>query len=77
MAAFFTAFYSIRLIYLTFLNKPNASQKINYDLIHESPFYMTMPLFFLALGSIFFGYIFRDLFIGLGTPFFDNSLITT
>jgi len=35
---------------------------------------MSIPLVILAFGSIFVGYIFRDLFIGMGTPFFDNSI---
>jgi NADH-ubiquinone oxidoreductase chain 5 len=35
---------------------------------------MAIPLFVLALGSIFIGYLLKDLFIGLGTPFFKNSI---
>lgn len=33
---------------------------------------MSAPLVILALGSIFVGYLFRDAFIGLGTPFFTH-----
>ena len=37
--------------------------------------FMSMPLIILAIFSIFFGYITKDLFIGLGSNFFsDNSL---
>jgi NADH-ubiquinone oxidoreductase chain 5 len=34
---------------------------------------MSAPLVLLALGSIFVGYLFKDAFIGLGTPFFSHS----
>ena len=37
--------------------------------------FMSMPLIILAIFSIFFGYVTKDMFIGLGTNFFiDNSL---
>jgi NADH-ubiquinone oxidoreductase chain 5 len=36
---------------------------------------MSIPLILLAIFSIFFGYITKDIFIGIGTSFFiDNSL---
>ena len=36
---------------------------------------MSLPLIILAIFSIFFGYITKDIFIGLGSDFFsDNSL---
>lgn len=35
---------------------------------------MSIPLLILAIGSIFIGYLSKDVFIGLGTPFFDNSI---
>ena len=36
---------------------------------------MSMPLIILAIFSIFFGYITKDIFIGLGSNFFaDNSI---
>ncbi len=37
---------------------------------------MRLPLFLLSFASIFIGYFARDLFIGLGTSFWDNSLFT-
>jgi NADH-ubiquinone oxidoreductase chain 5 len=33
---------------------------------------MILPLIFLSFGSIFYGFISRDLIIGLGSPFFNN-----
>lgn len=42
---------------------------------HEGNIYMSLPLIILAVFSIFFGYITKDIFIGLGSGFFaDNSL---
>jgi len=35
---------------------------------------MALPLFILAFPSIFIGYCSRDLFIGLGTGFWNNSI---
>jgi len=57
--------YSIRLLFFTFFVKPNGF-KSNYENIHEAPFFMFIPLFFLCINSIFFGFLFKDLFVGLG-----------
>jgi NADH-ubiquinone oxidoreductase chain 5 len=65
ISAFFTAFYSIRLIYLTFLKETN-STKVFISHVHESDFFMLIPLFILAFGSIFFGFVAKDVFLGLG-----------
>jgi NADH-ubiquinone oxidoreductase chain 5 len=68
-----TAFYSFRLISLVFLTTPNG-QKQSYLNSHESKIAVIIPLLILALFSIFFGYIFSDLFVGVGSDFFGNSL---
>nr|YP_009739401.1 NADH dehydrogenase subunit 5 [Tricholoma terreum]QIC20245.1 NADH dehydrogenase subunit 5 [Tricholoma terreum] len=68
-----TAFYSFRLISLVFLTTPNG-QKQAYLNSHESNFAVILPLLILSLFSIFFGYIFSDLFVGVGSDFFGNSL---
>jgi len=68
-----TAFYSFRLISLVFLTVPNGSRLV-YSNVHEANLLVIIPLFILALFSIFFGYIFSDLFVGVGTDFFANSL---
>ena len=73
--AFFTSFYSIRLIYLTFIVKTNSFKSI-IKKAHEPSIYMYFPLIFLLFGSIFFGFFFKDMFIGLGTSFWGNSLFT-
>lgn len=35
---------------------------------------MSVPLFLLALGAIVVGFLFKDIFIGLGSTFFGNSI---
>jgi NADH-ubiquinone oxidoreductase chain 5 len=70
----FTTLYSVKVLYLTFLTNPNGPL-INYKHAHEGDIFMSLPLIILAVFSIFFGYITKDIFIGLGTSFFiDNSL---
>jgi NADH-ubiquinone oxidoreductase chain 5 len=68
-----TAFYSFRLISLVFLTVPNANKKSYLD-SHEANLAVIIPLFILALFSILFGFVFSDLFIGVGSDFFANSL---
>ena len=74
IAAMFTTLYSVKVLYLTFLTNPNGPI-MNYKNAHESDIFMSTPLILLAVFSIFFGYISKDIFIGVGTSFFvDNSL---
>src|SRR6266567_2210665 len=70
-----TAFYSFRLISLVFLTNPNG-KKQSYLNSHESNIAVIIPLLILALFSTFFGYVFSDLFVGVGSDFFSNSLFT-
>ena len=74
IGAMFTTLYSVKVLYLTFLTNPNGPL-VNYKHAHEGDMFMSMPLIILAIFSIFFGYITKDIFIGLGSDFFsDNSL---
>ena len=74
IGAMFTTLYSVKVLYLTFLTNPNGPL-VNYKQAHEGDIYMSLPLIILAIFSIFFGYITKDIFIGLGSDFFaDNSL---
>jgi NADH:ubiquinone oxidoreductase subunit 5 (subunit L)/multisubunit Na+/H+ antiporter MnhA subunit len=70
-----TAFYSFRLISLVFLTTPQGNKE-SYLNSHESKLAVIVPLLILAIFSIFFGFIFSDLFVGLGTDFFANSVFT-
>lgn len=74
IGAIFTTLYSTKVLYLTFLANPNGSLT-NYKLAHEGNSYMTLPLVLLAIFSILFGYMSKDIYIGLGSDFFaDNAL---
>jgi NADH-ubiquinone oxidoreductase chain 5 len=74
LGASFTTLYSIKILYLTFITNPNGIN-INYNSAHEGKLFMTIPLIILAIFSIFFGFISKDLFIGIGTDLFlDNSI---
>jgi len=74
IGAMFTTLYSVKVLYLTFLTNPNGPL-VNYKHAHEGDIFMSLPLIILAVFSIFFGYITKDIFIGLGSGFFaDNSI---
>jgi NADH-ubiquinone oxidoreductase chain 5 len=74
IGAMFTTLYSVKVLYLTFLTNPNGPL-INYKQAHEGDIFMSLPLIILAVFSIFFGFLTKDLFIGLGTGLFqDNSI---
>jgi NADH-quinone oxidoreductase subunit L len=62
-AAFMTAFYSWRLIIMTFHGKSRSSQEVQ-DHVHESPSVMLVPLFILAMGAVFSGAFFYEPFVG-------------
>ena len=62
-AAFMTAFYSWRLLFMTFHGPSRADPEV-LSHVHESPMVMLAPLFVLALGAIFAGYLGYDLFVG-------------
>jgi NADH-quinone oxidoreductase subunit L len=73
VAAALTAFYSWRLIFMTFHGSPYDHH--HYQTARESPLVMLVPLGFLAAGSIFSGFPFQELFVGHGvTEFFGDSL---
>ena len=73
IVAFFTAYYSIRLVAMVFL-RPANGLRVNYEHAHESPFPMKFPLIVLSFASLFVGYTSRDMMIGLGTDFWGNAL---
>ncbi|MGF1476910.1 MAG: NADH-quinone oxidoreductase subunit L [Geminicoccaceae bacterium] len=56
LAAVMTAFYSGRLIFMTFHGEPRASEEVMSH-VHESPPVMTIPLALLAFGAIFAGLV--------------------
>jgi proton-translocating NADH-quinone oxidoreductase chain L len=91
LSALFTSYYSFRLLYLTFFgeNSQGSNQELNQRLkmytnsfkqslthAHDAPFLMAFPLILLAFGSLFVGYLGKDMMIGLGTSFWGNALYT-
>lgn len=73
ISAVFTAFYSFRLISLTFFTVPNAP-KGDYLHAHEAPMIIVIPLVILSIMSIGFGYVAKDLFVGIGSDFLSAAL---
>ena len=62
--------YSVKVLYLTFLSNPNGPL-VNYKVCsHEDNIFMNLPLIILAIFSILFGYLTKDIFVGLGSGFF-------
>ncbi|WP_160121021.1 NADH-quinone oxidoreductase subunit L [Rhodovarius lipocyclicus] len=74
LAAFLTAFYSWRLIILTFHGAPRADHH-TMEHVHESPAVMLIPLLVLSLGAIFTGFTFAPYFIGEHQAEFWNGAI--
>ena len=76
-AAFLTAFYSWRLLLLTFHGRPRADEHVMAH-VHESPAVMLLPLLFLAGGALFAGWLGYDLFVGHANhEFWGHAILTT
>ena len=63
IGALMTAFYSWRLIFMTFYGETRADHH-TYDHAHESPATMMVPLAVLSLGAVVAGLAFASYFIG-------------
>jgi NADH-quinone oxidoreductase subunit L len=73
--AFLTAFYSWRLLIMTFHGKPRADEETMHH-VHESPWVMLIPLFVLAAGAAFAGYFAESYFVGdLRGMFWKSSIL--
>ena len=73
--AFLTAFYSWRLLFLTFHGKPRADAETMHH-VHESPKVMLWPLYVLAAGAVVAGAIGFQVFVGEGSEaFWRNSIL--
>ncbi len=53
---------------MTFLNKTN-SFKQSIAHAHEPKLCMSLPLILLSFGSLFIGYLTKDMIIGFGSSF--------
>jgi NADH-ubiquinone oxidoreductase chain 5 len=73
IGAFFTSFYSTRLLILTFIVKPNGYKKV-LSYVSDSGLNISSVLGCLAISSIFIGYMTKDMFVGVGNFFFNNVI---
>jgi len=76
VGAFLTAFYSTRLIYLTFLSRPNGFKSV-ICYAYDSSYQISISLFLLVVPSVLIGYYSKDMIIGLGTDFWGNAIFVT
>ena len=74
-AAFMTSFYSWRLMFMTF-HGPFKGDKHALDHIHESPMVILVPLIVLAIGALFAGMAFEDMFVGATNEAFWKNALT-
>jgi NADH-ubiquinone oxidoreductase chain 5 len=72
----FTTLYSVKLLFFVFFVKYNGF-KYNLHNIQYGSFYMLMPLFILIYFSILSGFFLQDMFVGIGTDFWQNSLFVS
>ena len=63
LAAFLTAFYSWRLLFMCFHGRSRADHHV-LSHVHESPMVMVAPLVVLAIGAVFAGWALNGWFIG-------------
>ncbi len=73
-AAFMTAFYIARVMFMTFHGEPRADDETMHH-AHESPWVMRVPLLVLAVGAALFGYLGYDYFVGDGRVAFWKTAI--
>ena len=74
LAAFLTAFYSWRLLIMTFYGKSRADHHV-LEHVHESPPVMIVPLLVLAVGAVIAGWQLYPWFIGEDWQAFWNGSI--
>ena len=74
ITALLTAFYSWRLLFMTFHGNSRVSKKI-WTQVQESPIVMIIPLIILAIGTIFSGLFLSDFFVGLDKEIFWHGSI--
>ena len=68
-----TSYYSFRLLFLTFL-APTSAYSSSIKKTHDTSLVMGIPLLLLAFGSLFVGFLAKDMMIGPGSDFWGNSL---
>jgi NADH:ubiquinone oxidoreductase subunit 5 (subunit L)/multisubunit Na+/H+ antiporter MnhA subunit len=74
VAAVLTVFYSVRLIYVVFLDSYSGF-KLSVITHSKVTNLEILILGFLGILSMSTGYFFKDLFLGLGSAYFNNSIL--
>ncbi len=74
VAAFMTAFYIARLMFMTFHAEPRAAEETMHH-AHEAPWVMLIPLIVLAIGAAVLGGLLDGDFIGQGRGSFWKTSI--
>jgi len=73
IVAFFTAYYSMRLLFLTFLFKPTGHKQIIF-FAYDSGFFICVVLSCLVAPSVLAGYYSKEIIVGLGNTVFNNVI---
>ena len=76
LGAFLTAFYSTRLVYLTFLSSPNGYKSV-ICAAYDSSYQISASLFILAIPSVLIGFYAKDMLIGFGSDFWGNAVFVS
>lgn len=76
VSAMLTAFYSMRVINLAFMQDPWDPKDV-YEGAHEPGIKMSLPLVILGVASIYIGYVMKDIVMGPGAPYIDFRTIST
>lgn len=71
ISAINTSIYSIKILILVFIYKPNNKYN-NYIYIHSVNYILYIPIIILCCFSIVIGYIFSDIYIGIGNSIFNT-----
>lgn len=77
LAAVCTAIYSAKVLYYVFFSPQNVYHRVLIQLVNTKAEHfdkMSISMSFLCFMSILSGYLFSDLFLGIGTSFFNNSI---
>jgi len=73
LSAMLTAFYSYRVLMLVFFSTPKANRTA-YAHTHEAGLLLGTPLVVLSVLSIVFGFLAKDLWLGMGTDYLTSVL---
>lgn len=72
LTAVFTGIYSSDSLDDSFVEETNVRRKV-IEAVHPITFTESFVLFVLVIFSLFSGYFFKDMFVGLGSPFLSSQ----